>query len=65
MSLALQARGHVDFVRVRGEVHQRAFLEAEQRRARIAVVLVLLARRAARSGRCRGSSARTWRPAAR
>ena len=36
-----QPRRHVDLVRVGGEMHQRPFLEVEQRRARIAVLLVL------------------------
>lgn len=39
--LARQPRGHVDFVRVGGEMHQGPLLELEQRRARITVLLVL------------------------
>ena len=40
-ALPLQARGHVDFFRIGGEVHQSAFLEAEETRPRVAVRLVL------------------------
>ena len=39
--LALQLRRHVDLVRVRGEVDERALLEAEDRSPRVAVLAVL------------------------
>ena len=39
--LPRQPRRHVDLVRVGGEMHQRPLLEIEQRRARVAVFLVL------------------------
>ena len=38
---AAQSRRHVHLIRIGGEMHQRATLEAEQGRARIAVLLVL------------------------
>src|SRR5438034_11259443 len=36
-----QPRGHVQLVRIGGEVHERPSLELEERRARIAALLVL------------------------
>jgi hypothetical protein len=42
--LFCQPRRHVDFVGINGEMHQRAILELEQRRAWVAVFAILFNR---------------------
>ena len=41
---AHKAGGHVNLIRVNGEMHQGSFLELEKRRAGVAIVLVLVDR---------------------